>query len=160
MLLISTMAYSQNQTTDKSGIITVSQTDTTVSPEYLQAISEYLTVSKTREAVTFEITRSLPLLKKANPNVPGKVFDELADRIGKAFHSGECDMMYAKIFQRHLSLEEIKGVVAFFKSPLGEKYSSCLMRMTEEIKVEASKFGEKVAQEFIAELMASYLEED
>jgi hypothetical protein len=66
----------------------------------------------------------------------------------KVFASGDLESEVAKIYVGAFSEEELRGLVAFYKSPLGQKALSVLPEVTKQ----SAEIGIRLGQEHSAEL--------
>lgn len=60
------------------------------------------------------------------------------------------------IYARTFSDEEIKGLIRFYETPLGRRYSGALPTMTEQAQAVGGEMGAKMANEAISAVLASH----
>jgi uncharacterized protein len=87
------------------------------------------------QVVSLEIEQT----KKQFPNAPEKFWDEMEDEIKKEFRSESFFNEIVAIYDRHLTAEDVRGLVAFYETPLGQK----TLRVMPLLKAEAQKVGEQ-----------------
>ena len=147
LLFAGSIAFSQ---------ITEVVTPVDVSEEYLAAVSEFITVTNLRQTNIEQINRILPMLKKAYEDVPEEFFDGFMARVKDAFNGREIDELFARVYVKYLSLEDLKGLTDFYKSPVGTKYASCMEGINNDISKAAGELGKKIAQDFLKDLLELY----
>jgi hypothetical protein len=90
----------------------------------------------------------LAQLKPIFPQVP----DELWREFLASFGSDELTELIVPIYSRHFSLDEIRGLVAFYRTPLGEKVLATLPSITAESIRVGQEWGAAKARELIERL--------
>lgn len=60
--------------------------------------------------------------------------------------------IYAPIYQRYLTLADLKQIVAFYESPVGRKLAAATPAMTNEGMQAGQQLGMEIAQEMIKEM--------
>lgn len=73
-------------------------------------------------------------LKQARPDIDPKAFDIIKEEVGAVMSEEIKSLlpsMYS-IYHKYLTLEEIKELVQFYKTPVGRKYVSVMPKMTQE----------------------------
>jgi hypothetical protein len=84
----------------------------------------------------------LPMFKQGNPQVPQKFWDEVA----KEFDANSMIELVIPIYDKHLTHEDIKGLLAFYQSPLGRKMAAVTPQITQESMQVGQQWGMQVAQ--------------
>jgi hypothetical protein len=89
------------------------------------------------------------VLKKAKPDIDPKAFDIIQEEVESLINEelvvkeSLLPYMYA-IYHKYLTLEEIKGLIRFYQTPLGRKTISVMPRVTQE----AIRAGQSWGQAF------------
>lgn len=86
------------------------------------------------EAFTSQMTEGM---RRANPNLPEKAFTILAEEVSSSIEEelvvkGTLFELTYPIYHRHMSQEDIEGLIAFYKTPLGRKTVAVLPQLTRE----------------------------
>jgi hypothetical protein len=118
--------------------------------EKKKAIEEMLEVSGTLQMTEFLAKNvSMKLIqndKKNNPNIDPKVFDIVQEEIIAGFHYE----VYTKkslnphlypIYHKYFSLEELKELIKFYKTPIGQKVISVMPLATQDSMVATQEWG-------------------
>ena len=96
-----------------------------------------------RDRVNQQLNDVLSLLKKAMPQVPAQVWQEVIAEL--RLDSDMVLHVYVPIYDRHYTGEEIKQLIELYESPLGQK----MRRSSDLIEFEATRRGESIGKELI-----------
>jgi len=97
-----------------------------------------------------------PLMVSSLP--PGDYRDKLIDQFFLKFHS-KADIqqlldLAIPIYDKYLSDEEIKGLINFYKTPLGQKTLSVLPKLMGEMQTQSMNWGQNLGRESMQEVLA------
>ncbi|WP_139959416.1 DUF2059 domain-containing protein [Flavicella sediminum] len=95
---------------------------TYINPVYKKTLAEMLEVSGSNANFAMVLNQMMPMLRQQNSKVPKESWRE----IKKEFHESSMLSLVellTPVYQKHLSLTEIQGVIAFYKTPLGAKFA-------------------------------------
>jgi uncharacterized protein len=84
----------------------------------------------------------IPMFKQGNPQVPQAFWDEAK----KEFNSESMIELIIPIYDKHLTHEDVKGLIAFYQSPLGRKMTSVMPQIAQESLQAGQQWGMQVAQ--------------
>jgi hypothetical protein len=87
-------------------------------------------------------------LRKENPDVPPALWDNYAARIND--HSALVHT-YAPIYKRYVSDADTRALLAFFRSPLGTRYSAALAQVADETDAAVQGWAVSVANDLLSE---------
>ncbi|HEV8537602.1 MAG TPA: DUF2059 domain-containing protein [Bacteroidota bacterium] len=90
-------------------------------------------------------------LKQNLPNVPAKFWDEIAVEVDPA----EFVNLAVPIYVRHFSVDEMKGIMAFYKTPVGTKLIQALPDVTQEMMLAGQQWGKEIGQKVVKKLKDS-----
>jgi hypothetical protein len=62
------------------------------------------------------------------------------------------------VYDRNYSHEEIKGLIAFYQSPLGKKSVSTMPKLSSDLREAGQKWGQQIGQDAMAEVLAEHPE--
>jgi len=89
---------------------------------------------------------------------PGDYRDKLIDLFLAKFRSKIEPQhmldMAVPIYDKHLSHEEIKGLIQFYQTPLGQKTLTELPQMMSELQTEGQSWGRTMGQDSMQEVLA------
>lgn len=89
-------------------------------------------------------------LRSARPDIPSDVMDILPKAIDEVVAAemtaagGFADLV-VDVYQRHFTHEDVRGLIAFYETPLGRKLSDRLPAMTQESMQAGMKWGVSIA---------------
>lgn len=119
--------------------------------EYKVVFEKYLDVSGTLNTVHVLFPQMMSAFHRMAPNVPQSVLEEIGGRFQKRFLDKFVEML-EPVYKKYLTLDEIKGLVSFYSSPLGRKLCSVQTNMSMDAFKVGQETGAVVMKEVIAEL--------
>jgi hypothetical protein len=112
------------------------------------------------QAVADMSKNSRPVLESSLP--AGEYRDKLIDaffvKFQSKFDAQQLLDMAVPIYDRHLSHEEIKGLIQFYQTPLGQKTVKALPQITSEVMEQSRKMGEGLGRQSMLEVLAEHPE--
>jgi hypothetical protein len=119
-------------------------------------------VSKEKEAAIREIVRvtggaslgaqvSATLMQQLRPSFP-HVPEEIWSELIKGLDPDEMVELVIPIYDRHFSLEEVQGLLAFYGTPLGQKLVGEMPAIAAESMAVGGEWGKRKMQEIIDRL--------
>jgi hypothetical protein len=101
-----------------------------------------------------------PLLTNSFP--PGEYRERLVELFFEKFHSKvdprQMLDLAVPVYDKYLSDEEIKGLIEFYSTPLGQKTVKVLPKLMGECAEEGRKWGEKVGRDSMMEVLSEHPE--
>ena len=113
-------AAAQENTTTNGSALNNSQ----VNAETTAAVSELLEITGSRKNADVARTTALQSFKEQFPGLPEAYWTEL----GKSLSYDSLITQVLPIYTSHWSLQDIKGLIAFYKTPLGQEKRDLLSR--------------------------------
>jgi hypothetical protein len=108
-------------------------------------IKRFLTIIGARTIGLRVFNQIIESLQKAHPDIPESVWQEM---LGEA--EAQTDSFVAErlvpIYDQYLTHEDIKGLVAFYESPLGAKLLSVMPQMSQESMLAGQTWGREFAE--------------
>ena len=99
-----------------------------------------------------------PLLMNSLP--PGEYREKLVNLFFEKFQAkadGQSLLELAiPLYDKNLSHEQIKGLIQFYQTPLGQKAVSVLPKLTAELQEEGRKWGENIGRQSMLEVMSEH----
>lgn len=84
----------------------------------------------------------IPMFKQSNPQVPQKFWDDVM----KEFDAKSMIDLVVPIYDRHLTHDDVKGLIAFYQSPLGRKMTAVMPQIAQESMQAGQQWGMQIAQ--------------
>jgi hypothetical protein len=101
-----------------------------------------------------------PLMASSLP--PGEYREKLIDLFFAKFHSKAVPQqlldMAVPAYDRYYTHEEIKGLIQFYETPLGQKMISVLPKLTGELQDAGRKWGEGLGRDSMLEVLSEHPE--
>jgi hypothetical protein len=82
------------------------------------------------------------------PNVPESFWADFS----KKANPNELIDLVVPIYDRHLSSDDVKGLVAFYQTPPGKNFIAAQPKITQESMTAGQEWGRTIAQRVIDEL--------
>ena len=112
-------------------------------------------VAQTMEAMEKTIK---PVLTNALP--PGEYREKVVDLFFAKFHAKADNQallgMAIPLYGKNLSHQEVKGLIQFYQSPLGQKAVSVMPKLTAELQEEGRKWGENLGRQSVIAVMVEH----
>ena len=130
-------------------IFTISVSGYSQSKEYKSTLTKLFDISGTQATYQTAIKQMMAMLKLQNSTVPENVWSELEQEFLKT-SIDELVTLLAPVYEKHLSIEDLKQLIAFYESPVGKKYAQSTPLITKESmevgQVWGAKIGKQVAE--------------
>jgi hypothetical protein len=99
-------------------------------------------------------------VEESQPNNPrAKQFmDAFAAKFQKHFDPKSLNEQLIPIYDRYLNAEDLKGLLDYYRSPLGQRMLKALPELSRESQATGFALGQKAAQETMEELKAEFPE--
>lgn len=135
-----------------------------ISPQKEADIRQLLKVSGTQTAVRLVLSnmeKSMsPMLTRAFP--PGAYREKLIQLFLQKFNSKATPQkmldLAVPVYARNLSDQDIKGLIRFYESPLGQRAVKALPRIMTQVQAEAQAWGSKWGRESMREVLTEHPE--
>ena len=119
-------------------------------PEKDAVIRRILDVTKTAELILTTIEAGLPAQRASNPAIPAAFWDRFAAR-ARAESRSLIDSL-VPIYDRAFTTEELKELLRFYESPLGQRLIAATPDLSRESMLAGQRWGFVIGQEIGAQL--------
>lgn len=101
-----------------------------------------------------------PLLEQAIPQDERgkKILATFLEKCEARFRAADLAEQVIPIYDKYLSAEDIKGLIQFYESPLGQRATQALPKITQEAATTGQQLGQKVVQDVLQEMQEQYPE--
>lgn len=123
------------------------------SNEYKATLEKMLEVSGSMASAKAMVPQMISMLKQQSPSVSASFWDGFQKKWEGKF-AGRLAELYAPIYQKYLTLDDLKKIVAFYESPVGKKLGTSTPAMMAEGMQMGQKLGMEIATELQQELQA------
>ncbi|MDF1698358.1 MAG: DUF2059 domain-containing protein [Saprospiraceae bacterium] len=120
-----------------------SQTD--ADAEYKEVLNTLLEVSGTEANYKVAIDQMLPMFKQQYSSVPEETWMEL-DKEFKSISIASLVDLLVPVYQKHLTIDDLKEVIAFYNTPIGKKFAEKSPFITQESMQVGQEWGMKIGQ--------------
>ena len=97
------------------------------------------------------------LLASVPKNERGQQFvNAFVDNYQRKFNPDDTTSQLVSIYDKHFTEDDIKGLLEFYGSPLGQKYAAEMPKINAEIKAANRAAGTRVAKEVLHDLRKEY----
>jgi hypothetical protein len=133
-----------------SGFLCASTTKTNqpVSSESIEIAKQLCKIMRFQEVFTTETKVTLSNLRNLTPEVSDKLFDKFIDKIDAQVIENEL----AKVMIKHYTIDEMKQLIDFYKTPVGRKSIDVGTKMFVDLQTSVSLLFTDWAAETIDEL--------
>ena len=107
-----------------------------------QDIRKLLEVTGSAKLGQQVLAQMLSTFQSTNPKVP----EEFWDQVMKEFDAGTMIDLVVPIYAKHLTHEDVEGMLAFYESPLGQKLIAVTPVITQESMEAGQQWGMEIAQ--------------
>lgn len=115
--------------------------------EYKEVLAKMMTLSGAMASTDAMLSQISTMMKQTSPNVPNTYWESFSAKF-KEIIGNKLVEMYVPIYQKYLTLDDLKQIVAFYESPIGQKLGVATPLMA----VEGMKIGQKLGMEIVTEL--------
>lgn len=115
---------------------------------YKQALQEMLSASGALESVKVMIPQVIAMTKPTQPGIPDSFWADLEKELQTEFVDRMVEL-YVPIYQKHLTLDDLREINRFYQSPVGRKLAQATPAMTVEGAQMGQKLGMEMAQEIV-----------
>jgi uncharacterized protein len=86
----------------------------------VRLVRQFIAKAHLTEQAMQVIEQSLPAQRAANPRVPAEFWDKFLEQARA--RRGELEEGYVALYSRNFTAAEIKGLIAFYDSPIGKRF--------------------------------------
>ena len=137
---------------------------TKIDPAKEADIRRLLEITGTRKIVTETMASMMTTIRPvlANSMPPGEYREKLIDLFVAKFQAKADTKHLLELaipaYDRYFSHEEIKSLIKFYETPLGQKSLSVMPQLTNEMREAGRKWGEKLGRDSMQEVLAEHPE--
>lgn len=102
-------------------------------------------------------------LRRSRPDIPTELYGVLAEEVTAVISeemspTGSFSDVVAAVYHKHFTLDEIRGLVEFYQTPLGRKLAQELPTMTQESIQAGLQWGQNLAPKIEQRVRARFRE--
>lgn len=114
---------------------------------YFKALKEMFIASGVEETYRTVVIQMIDMYKQQSPQSDAALWDELQ----KEFLGTSIDYlveMMVPVYQKHMTIEDLKGMIAFYTTPLGKKFVASTPAIMSESMQVGQMWGVKLGESF------------
>jgi len=132
-------------------LFAASLTQAQESTSYSQTLKEMFAVSGTENTYKSIIGQMFGMFQQQYPQVDSAMWQELEGEFMQASLNDLADML-VPVYQKHLTEEDLKAVIAFYATPTGQKFAQKTPLITQESMQIGQAWGQQIAQDFVKKM--------
>ena len=114
---------------------------------YSQTLKEMFKLSGSEEAYSSAVKQMIVMMKGQKAyNLDEATWTTIEDELLKTSISDLTEML-VPVYKKYLSEDDLKELIAFYKTPVGEKYAKSSPFITQEAMQVGQQWGMKIGQE-------------
>jgi uncharacterized protein len=113
-----------------------------VSPSKDKEIRRLLKLTESSKVGQQVMSQMFAMFKRSATEVPDSVWEELNKEFSDDLSSGAFLDRVVPVYSAHFSEQDIKGLIAFYESPLGKKTISKMPQVVSEMMMVGQQWGE------------------
>ncbi len=110
-------------------------------------------VAGSTEQLKANLLRSLPEGEHSQ-----KIVDSFLRRYKEKFTAEQLIALIVPVYDRHMSDDDVKGLIAFYQTPLGLRAVKALPQIARESQQAGYDFGQKIVQQIVKEVQDEFPE--
>lgn len=122
-----------------------------VTKEYTATLKTLFESSGTMEAYKAAVKQMLEILRAQNPDIDDNTWAGIEKEFLEVSLNDLIDML-APVYEKHLTITDLKEIIKFYQTPAGKKYASKTPLITQESMQVGAEWGRKVGQKFAEKL--------
>lgn len=121
------------------------------SDPYLIKLKEMFDVSGVEATYQMAIIQMIDMYKQQSPEVNPAIWDEMqAEFLGTSID--DLVEMLVPVYKKHLTLKDLEDMIAFYKTPIGQKFVESTPHIMEGSMEVGQLWGMKVGQDLVKKL--------
>lgn len=127
-----------------TGVTLAQAVETQASKEYVAELQKMLNVSGVDATFKVVIPQMFAMMKQNAPQVPAEYWEVMQNELSKFFMEDLVQLL-APIYQKYLTLSDIKELIKFYQTPIGKKLAAVQPTLTSESMMVGQQWGMKIA---------------
>lgn len=134
-------------------ILCITATQAQSNDAYSNELKKMFELSGSEETYKAVITQMMGMIKMQYSQIPADVMKELEKEFLNTSMSDLAKEL-TPVYKKHLSLEDLKGLIAFYETPLGKKYAQKTPAIMQESMAVGQRWGMSIGTKFAEQLKA------
>lgn len=116
--------------------------------EYKSAVQKMLTASGAENTFKASVTQMFGMMRQQQPQQSNDFWVSMENETLKTSIADLIELL-VPVYQKHLSLDDINQLTAFYQSPIGRKFAEKTPLITQESMAAGQQWGMKIGQKII-----------
>ncbi len=116
-----------------------------ISPEFAHDIRMLIALQHQKKAMLNILPMIVKLVSEAHPEVPKKFWETARQDLDL---DGLVELL-VPVYAKHFSHDEVRGLIAFYQSPLGQRFSSENIAMMDDTTKAGQYWGRQCAERWV-----------
>lgn len=113
--------------------------------KYAESLKEMFKVSGSEQTYEVAINQMLTIFKQQDNGVSDEIWKELAAEFKKT-SMDDLVVMMIPVYKKHLTLEDLEAMIAFYETPIGQKYAKVTPLIMQESMQVGAQWGAQVGE--------------
>lgn len=122
-----------------------------VTDSYKETLHEMFRVSGTEDTYHVAIEQMLGIFREQYAHIDIGTWEELKMEITQASIDDLTEML-APVYAKHLTEEDLQGMIAFYETPLGKKYAMSNPLIVQESMQVGQAWGRQIGEDFVRKM--------
>lgn len=123
--------------------------------DYKATLQKLLNVSGSEASYKIAIDKMLGMLKQQKPDIPEEFWTEMDTEMKKSSMTELIDLLLP-VYQKHLSLNDLKQIIIFYESPAGKKFAEKTPFILNDSMEAGKEWGMKLGQRVVDRIKEKY----
>ena len=132
-------------------LLVLTTTITFAQNSYKTTLKEMIQVSGAEASYKGVVSQMMTMFKQQKSTVPAEFWEELTTEMNKIAVDQLVDLVLP-VYQKHLTEEDVKGIIAFYKTPVGKKFAEQTPLITQESMAAGQEWGKKIGATVVKRL--------
>lgn len=125
-------------------LVCCSLTSSAQNREYRAALKDYLEASNAMYSFTTAIDQMIGVQREQNADLPAEFWDRLRSEM--LLSVDDIVDMLSPVYERHLNIEDLHAVTAFYRSPAGSRLAEASPRLLQESMNIGAEWGSRLGE--------------
>lgn len=118
---------------------------------YRSSLMKLIQISGSELAYKGAVSQMISMFKQQQSNVPEEFWNELSAEMNRDVTNQLLNLL-VPVYQKHLTEQDILGVVAFYKTPVGKKFAEKTPLITQESMTAGQEWGKEIGLKIVQKL--------
>jgi hypothetical protein len=118
---------------------------------YKSTLSKMMEASGSQNAYKAVIKQSIIMFKQQKSEIPAEFWTEFEQNLTKSSFDHLLDMIFP-IYQKYMSEQDLKDLIAFYQSPIGKKLAEKTPFIAADSMQAGQEWGKKLAEDILKKI--------